>query len=67
MEACLAVYPHYREELKALLEIAAMIRPLPPETVPSPAFRRDTRSRLLERSSAATEYPAPPAEGHEDL
>jgi hypothetical protein len=66
MEACLTMYPHYQEELRALLKVAAMIRPLPPEAVPSAAFQQDTRGRLLERSSAGT-HQAPTLEGHEDL
>lgn len=67
MEACLTTYPHYQEELRALLKVAAMIRPLPPEAVPSALFRQETRSRLVERSSGGADYQAPTLEGHEDL
>jgi hypothetical protein len=50
MEACLAMYPQYRGELRPLLQIATLLRPLPPEITPSPVFRDRTRVRILERN-----------------
>jgi hypothetical protein len=49
MEVCLAMYPEYRAELKPLLQIASLLRPLPPEITPSPVFRESTRVQILER------------------
>ena len=48
MEACLAMYPEYRAELKPLLQIAGLLRPLPPDVAPSPVFRQRTRVQILE-------------------
>jgi hypothetical protein len=48
MEACLDIYPEYRAELEPLLQVASLIRPLPPEVIPSPVFRERARTRLLE-------------------
>jgi hypothetical protein len=49
MEACLAMYPDYRAGLKPLLQIASLLRPLPPEITPSPVFKERTRVQILER------------------
>jgi len=49
LATCLEMYPHYREELTPLLEIADLIKPLAPEVVPSSVFREQTRDRLLRR------------------
>lgn len=49
LEACLEMYAEYRAELKPLLQIASLLRPLPPEIAPSPVFRRETRVRILDR------------------
>jgi hypothetical protein len=43
------MYPEYRAELKPLLQIASLLRPLPPEITPSPVFRESTRVQILER------------------
>jgi hypothetical protein len=48
MEACLAMYPEYRAELRPLLQIMNLLRPLAPEVVPSPVFRERTRVQILE-------------------
>jgi len=47
MEACLAMYPEYRAELRPLLQIASLLRPLPPEIAPSPVFKERTRVQIL--------------------
>ena len=47
LEASLEQYPEYRVQLQALLEVAALIRPLPEDVVPSPVFRETTRTRIL--------------------
>jgi len=49
MEACLAMYREYRAELTPLLQIASLLRPLPPEITPSPVFRERTRVEILSR------------------
>jgi len=49
MEACLAMFPEYRAELRPLLQIASLLRPLPPEIAPSPVFKERTRVQILER------------------
>jgi hypothetical protein len=49
MEACLAMYPEYRAELRPLLQIASLLRPLPPEIAPSPVFKDRTRVQILAR------------------
>jgi hypothetical protein len=54
MEACLAMYPEYRAELRPLLQIASLLRPLPPEIAPSPVFRERTRIQILEREDGGT-------------
>ena len=48
MEACLAMFPEYRAELRPLLHIANLLKPLPPEIVPSPVFKELTRVQILE-------------------
>ena len=54
MEACLAMFPEYRAELRPLLHIASLLRPLPPEIAPSPVFRERTRIQILEREDGGT-------------
>ena len=49
MEACLAMYRDYRAELAPLLQIASLLRPLPPEITPSPVFKERTRVEILGR------------------
>ena len=46
LEACLQRYPQYRAELKAVLELAMLIKPLPQDVVPSRAFREATKARI---------------------
>jgi len=58
LEACLERYPEYSVQLQALLEVAALIRPLPDDVVPSRAFRESTRSRILEVESVPNWYSA---------
>ncbi len=48
METCLSMYPEHRVELRPLLQIVGLLRPLPPEIVPSPIFRERTRVQILE-------------------
>jgi len=48
MEICLVMYPQYRTELTALLQIASLLRPLPPEIAPSFAFKERTKVQILE-------------------
>lgn len=47
LEASLRRYPQYRTQLRALLEVVAVIRPLPEDVAPSPSFRETTKSRIL--------------------
>lgn len=64
MEACLAMYPEYRAELRPLLQIASLLRPLPPEIAPSPVFKDRTRVQILTRygtqdgTSLAPDHPS---------
>jgi hypothetical protein len=55
MEACLEMYAEYRDELKPLLQVASLLRPLPPEIVPSPLFKERTRVQILDRHEGADE------------
>ena len=48
MEICLVMYPQYRTEPTALLQIASLLRPLPPEIAPSFAFKERTKVQILE-------------------
>ena len=48
MEICLVMYPQYHTELTALLQIASLLRPLPPEIAPSFAFKERTKVQILE-------------------
>lgn len=48
MEVCLAMYAQYRAELTPLLQIASLLRPLPPEISPSFAFKERTKVQILE-------------------
>jgi hypothetical protein len=43
------MYPEYRAELRPLLQIASLLRPLPPEIAPSPVFKERTRVEILAR------------------
>jgi len=54
MEACLAMFPEYRAELGPLLQIASLLRPLPPEITPSPVFKERTRVQILGREDTGT-------------
>lgn len=47
MEACLNRYPVHGTQLRALLEVASLIRPLPEDVTPSQTFRERARQRLL--------------------
>jgi hypothetical protein len=47
MEICLNRYPAYRTQLRALLEVTSLIRPLPEDVTPSPKFRERARQRIL--------------------
>ena len=47
LETCLSRYPVYRAQLRPLLEVATLIRPLPDEVEPSPKFRERARQRIL--------------------
>ena len=64
MEACLAMFPEYRAELRPLLQIASLLRPLPPEIAPSPVFKERTRVQILGRedgqdgTSLAPDHPS---------
>jgi hypothetical protein len=48
LDVALEKYPEYRAELRALLEMASLIRPLGEEVTPSPSLREAIRARLLE-------------------
>jgi len=47
-EVALEGHREYRAQLKALLEVAALIRPLAQDVAPSPALREAIRVRLAE-------------------
>jgi hypothetical protein len=48
LETALGKYPEYRAQLRALLEVASLIRPLAKDVVPSPALRKAIRACLTE-------------------
>jgi hypothetical protein len=48
LDKALEKYPEYRAQLRALLEVASLIRPLAAEVTPSPRLREAIRARLLE-------------------
>jgi hypothetical protein len=48
LDVALKKYPEYRAQLRALLEVASLIRPLAAEVTPSPSLREAIRTRLLE-------------------
>lgn len=48
LATCLERYSAHRAELQALLDVARLIQPLPPDIEPSPAFRARTRRLLAE-------------------
>jgi hypothetical protein len=48
LETALGKYPEYRAQLRALLEVASLIRPLAKDVVPSPALRKAIRASLTE-------------------
>lgn len=47
LEACIAKYPDYREELDILLTLAVILRRGPAESEPGDSFLEDLRSRLM--------------------
>lgn len=55
MNTCLAIYPEYREELRPLLAIVRLIRPLPTEVRPSQSFQGRTRDEILGRQEGREE------------
>ena len=54
LDAALEGYPEYRAQLKALLEVASLIRPLAENVEPSPAMRESIWARLLELQDEPT-------------
>lgn len=48
LDMALEKYPEYRAQLRALLKVASLIRPLAAEVTPSPSRREAIRARLLE-------------------
>jgi len=48
------MFPEYRAELGPLLQIASLLRPLPPEITPSPVFKERTRVQILGREDGGT-------------
>ena len=69
MEACLNQHPVYRTQLRALLEVASVIRPLPKHVAPSQKFRERARQRILwlEREDSGTDpslHPNPGPSGY---
>lgn len=48
LDVALERYPEYRAQLRALLEVASLIRPLGEDVVPSHALREAIRACLLE-------------------
>jgi len=48
LDMALEKYPEYRAQLRALLEVASLIRPLAAEVTPSSSLREAIRARLLE-------------------
>jgi hypothetical protein len=48
LDVALEKYPEYRTQLRALLEVASLIRPLADEVTPSPGLREAIRARLLQ-------------------
>ena len=48
LDVALEKYPEYRAQLRALLEVASLIRPLAADVTPSPRLREAIRARLLE-------------------
>ncbi|MBI4286579.1 MAG: hypothetical protein HY670_11890 [Chloroflexi bacterium] len=57
LEECLSAYPHLRDELKSLLEIATSIQP--EKSPPTPEFKQRARRRLLEAMAEDKVTPAP--------
>jgi hypothetical protein len=53
-DVALEGHPEYRAELKALLEVASLIRPLAENVEPSPAMRESIWARLLELQDEPT-------------
>jgi hypothetical protein len=54
LNAALERCPEYRAQLKALLEVASLIRPLAEDVAPSPAMRESIWARLLELQDEPT-------------
>jgi hypothetical protein len=48
LDVALERYPEYRAQLKALLEVASLIRPLAEDVAPLPSLRESIWARLLE-------------------
>jgi hypothetical protein len=48
LDVALEKYPEYRAQLRALLEVVSLIRPLAADVTPSPSLREAIRARLLE-------------------
>jgi hypothetical protein len=51
LEACIAKYPDYQEELGVLLRLAATLKRAPAEAEPRGGFLDDLRSKLMEEST----------------
>lgn len=47
LDVALEKYPEYRTQLRALLEVASLIRPLAADVTPSPSLREAIRAHLL--------------------
>jgi len=60
LDLALESYPEYRSQLKALLEVASLIRPLAEDVAPSSATREDIRARLLELPERSSSSPLGP-------
>jgi hypothetical protein len=54
VEVALEGHREYRAQLKALLEVASLIRPLAEDVRPSPAMRESIWTRLLELQDELT-------------
>jgi hypothetical protein len=54
LDVTLEGHPEHRAQLKALLEVASLIRPLAEDVRPSPAMRESIWTRLLELQDQPT-------------
>jgi len=50
LEACVAKYPDYQEELSALLRLVVALKRAPAEAEPRDGFLNDLRSKVMEES-----------------